>query len=124
MDLITDILNKAFINIDMYLLIFCRFQFIIMSILTNPMVLLASAFVAFVTKLLLNMVIISTNVPLLEDQSLNVLQSHPRCGITSGGREECWWKCERKIGNDNFGYFKVIFIIENDKYYKTVYMLF
>ena len=46
----------------------------------------------------------------------NVLESHPRCGITSGGREECWWGCDRKpVGPGYFGssYFTVILRIEN-----------
>ena len=41
----------------------------------------------------------------------NVLQSHPRCGLTSGGREECWWGCDRKTGIGGL-YFTVIFVIE------------
>ena len=39
----------------------------------------------------------------------NVLQSHPRCGLTSGGREGRWWGGDRQ---SNGFYFTVIFVIE------------
>ena len=57
-------------------------------------------------------------VPLLEGNSdnadsaitrnLNVLQSHPQCGITSGGREECWWGCTTQNGYFTVIHFKSI----------------
>ena len=81
-----------------------------MSIFTNPTVIFASAFVAFVTQMFFEIIIIS-NVPKLEEdktqtesaitRNINILQSHPRCGLTSGGREECWWNCSGKT--DLFG---------------------
>ena len=97
-----------------------------MSIFTNLTVILASAFVAFVTQMFFEMIIIS-NVPKLEDdntqtetavtRNLNILQSHPRCGITSGGREECWWNCSQLniVGGNNV--YVVIFVIS--KFYLT-----
>ena len=78
-----------------------------MTILLNPTFILASAFMAFVMQSIWNFWF---DVPLLTDRTsietetetaiarnLNLLQSHPRCGLTSGGREECWWGCDRKI---------------------------
>ena len=77
---------------------------ITMSIFTTPTFILTSAFVAFLVQVIFNMVNIWSDVPLLADgtseaaitRNLNILQSHPRCGLTSGGREECWWNCSRK----------------------------
>ena len=83
-----------------------------MAVLANTTFILTSTFFAFVVQVLLNVVNIWTSVPLLEtnqttDNSLDILQSHPRCGITSGGREECWWKCEKELKNEDFTYFLV-----------------
>ena len=78
-----------------------------MTNLLNPAFLLTSAFMAFVMQVMKN---IWSDVPLLTDiassktetkaaitRSLNILQSHPRCGLTfDKGREECWWGCDRK----------------------------
>ena len=87
-----------------------------MSILLNPVFILTTALMTFVVQVMRNYWF---DVPLLTDgtsteiemdtiisRNLNILQSHPRCGLTSGGREECWWGCERHPVN---GY-KVIFI--------------
>ena len=91
-----------------------------MTLLINPAFILASAFMAFVLQVMRNFWF---DVPLLMDRSstetevaitrnLNILQSHPRCGLTfDKGREECWWGCDRKqVGF--YGYFTVIFIFE------------
>ena len=74
-----------------------------MSIFLNPIFILTTAFMAFVAQVIWNNWFV---VPLLTDgtttetetetENLNLLQSHPRCGLTSGGREECWWGCDRK----------------------------
>ena len=90
-----------------------------MSIFLNPIFILTTAFMAFVTQVIWNNWF---DVPLLTDgtstetetetaitRNLNLLQSHPRCGLTSGGREECWWGCDRQ---SNGFYFTVIFVIE------------
>ena len=87
-----------------------------MSIFLNPIFILTTAFMAFVAQVMWNNWF---DVPLLTDgtstetetavtRNLNLLQSHPRCGLTSGGREECWWGCDRK--SDGYGsyYFRVI----------------
>ena len=91
--------------------------FIKMTLLLNPTLILTTALVTFVMQALWNFWF---DVPLLTDgtstetetaiaRNLNILQSHPRCGLTSGGREECWWGCDRQYRG---GYFTVIFIIE------------
>ena len=88
-----------------------------MSIFLNPAFILTTAFMAFVMQEIINYWF---DVPLLTDgtatetetavtRNLNLLQSHPRCGLTSGGREECWWGCDRQSAG---GYITVIFIIE------------
>ena len=86
-----------------------------MTIWLNPVFILTTAFMAFVTQVLRNYWF---DVPLLTDgtstetETVNMLQSHPRCGITSGGREECWWACQRRPGDTTVSdYFTVIFII-------------
>ena len=88
-----------------------------MSIFTNPTVIIVSALLAFVAQMVLDLVS-NPNVPMLEaDQSetifnSNVLQNHPRCGIISGGREECWWNCTRTTTAREtlrFNYFMVNF---------------
>ena len=85
-----------------------------MAIWLNPVFIMTAAFMAFVTQVLRNNWF---DVPLLTDgtstetetENLNLLQSHPRCGLTSGGREECWWGCDRQSAGE---YFTVIFMIE------------
>ena len=87
-----------------------------MSIFTNPTVIIVSALLAFVAQMVLDLVS-NLNVPMLEAEQSetisNVLQNHPRCGITSGGREECWWNCTRTttsdIYNNRYNYFTVNF---------------
>ena len=86
-----------------------------MNIFLNP------AFVMITAAILMQVLQVMRNlwfdVPLLTDgtstetetENLNLLQSHPRCGLTSGGREECWWGCDRQ---SNGFYFTVIFVIE------------
>ena len=79
-----------------------------MTIFLNPTFILLTAFMTFVMQVIMNF---RFDVPLLTDgnstetetetgtainRNLNWLQSHPRCGLTSGGREECWWGCDRK----------------------------
>ena len=91
-----------------------------MSIFLNPTFILMTAFMAFVMQVVRNFLF---DVPLLTDgtstetetetaitRNLNILESHPRCGLTSGGREECWWGCDRKYVSGF--YITVIFIIE------------
>ena len=82
-----------------------------MAVLPNTTLILASAFIAFVVQVLFSVLNIWSNVPLLEanqtNTNLNILQSHPMCGITSGGREECWWTCEKELDNEDFTYFLV-----------------
>ena len=73
-----------------------------MAIWLNPVFIITTAFMAFVTQVMWNNWF---DVPLLTDgtstetetENLNLLQSHPRCGLTSGGREECWWGCDRSF---------------------------
>ena len=93
-----------------------------MAIWLNPAFILTTGLIAFVTQVLRNYWF---DVPLLTDgtstetetavaRNLNLLQSHPRCGLTSGGREECWWGCDRK--NTLYGFmFKVKFMIDYKK---------
>ena len=85
-----------------------------MSIFLNPAFIL-TAFMAFVMQMIWNY---WSDVPLLTGETstetavtrnINMLQSHPRCGLTSGGREECWWGCDRPFAG---GLFTVIFMIE------------
>ena len=90
---------------------------IIMTILLHP------TFIMITAVILMQVLQVMRNlwfdVPLLTDgtstetetENLNLLQSHPRCGLTSGGREECWWGCDRKTVGGLL-YFTVIFIIE------------
>ena len=96
-----------------------------MTILLTPTFILASAFMAFVLQVMRNLwfdVPLLTNVTSTETEAaitrnLNILQSHPRCGLTfDKGREECWWGCDRKwISVFPSGYyFTVIFIFEQD----------
>ena len=67
-----------------------------MAIWLNPAFILITAFMAFVSQVMRNYWF---DVPLLTDgtstetetaitRNLDMLQSHPRCGLTSGGREE------------------------------------
>ena len=94
-----------------------------MTIFLNPTFILLTAFMTFVMQVIMNF---RFDVPLLTDgtstetgietgavinRNLNWLQSHPRCGLTSGGREECWWGCDRKYLGGRI-IFMVIFIIE------------
>ena len=96
-----------------------------MSIWTNPYLLITSGFIAFLMQFLFELTNITNNVSLLMDRNtenkkvtknLNILQSHPKCGVASGGREECWWNCSRNsfgIGQGSF--FTVKFLsIEED----------
>ena len=85
-----------------------------MAIWLNPAFILITAFMAFVSQVMRNYwfdVPLVTDGTSTETENLNLLQSHPRCGLTSGGREECWWGCDRKTVAGGF-YFMVIFIIE------------
>ena len=115
--------ERSFESLQHFLLLVSKILFsfqnhfiIKMSILLNPVFILTTALMTFVVQVMRNYWF---DVPLLTDgtstkiemdtiisRNLNILQSHPRCGLTSGGREECWWGCERHPVN---GY-KVIFI--------------
>ena len=78
-----------------------------MAILVTPTVIFTSAFTAFVLQVIISMMNLWSDVPLLTNvtsteteteaaitRNLNILQSHPRCGLTfDKGREECWWGC-------------------------------
>ena len=88
------------------------FEVVIMSILTSPYLLVTSGLIAFLMQFFFELTYISTNTPPgLEDdntaitRNLNILQSHPSCGIPSGGREECWWNCTRCFN----AFFQVIY---------------
>ena len=97
-----------------------------MAILVTPTVIFTSAFTAFVIQVIISMMNIWSDVPLLTNvtstdteteaaitRNLNILQSHPRCGLTfDKGREECWWGCDRKTDIDGYVYLTVIFIFE------------
>ena len=93
-----------------------------MTILLTPTFILASAFMAFVLQVMRNLwfdVPLLTNVSSTETEAaitrrnLNILQSHPRCGLTfDKGREECWWGCDRKTNSFGTYYLTVIFIFE------------
>ena len=98
-----------------------------MTLLLNPTFLLGSAFMAFVLQVMMNFwfdVPLLTNVTSTETETeaaitrnLNILQSHPRCGLTfDKGREECWWGCDRKQGTEGFGqlYLTVRYLTELD----------
>ena len=94
-----------------------------MSIFINPTFLMGSGaglLLAFLIQGLFDLVNISSNVPLLlKEQSsriattrnLKILQSHPKCGVTSGGREECWWNCSKEITDGNSIFFEVVLMI-------------
>ena len=96
-----------------------------MAILVTPTVIFTSAFTAFVMQVIFSMMNLWSDVPLLTNvtstdteteaaitRNLNILQSHPRCGLTfDKGREECWWGCDRKYAGREI-YFTVIFIFE------------
>ena len=95
-----------------------------MAILVTPTVIFTSAFTAFVMQVIISMMNLWSDVPLLTNvtstdteteaaitRNLNILQSHPRCGLTfDKGREECWWGCDRKLASD-FGYYIFTVII-------------
>ena len=89
--------------------------------MVTPTVIFTSAFTAFVMQVIISMMNLWSDVPLLtnvtstETENLNILQSHPRCGLTfDKGREECWWGCDRKITQFGRGGYMltVIFIFE------------
>ena len=90
---------------------------LIMSLITNPYFIIASGVLALITQFLFDLVNISSNVPMLEtddsdmamSRNLNILQSHPECGMTfDRGREECWWNCaSRKSDGTYASYFSV-----------------
>ena len=96
--------------------------------MVTPTVIFTSAFTAFVIQVIISMMNLWSDVPLLTNvtstdteteaaitRNLNILQSHPRCGLTfDKGREECWWGCDRKWVDGIFPgyYFMVIFIFE------------
>ena len=97
-----------------------------MAILVTPTVIFTSAFTAFVMQVIISMMNLWSDVPLLTNvtstdteteaaitRNLNILQSHPRCGLTfDKGREECWWGCDTKwVGGSRY-YLTVIFIFE------------
>ena len=101
-----------------------------MAVWLNPAFILITAFMAFVSQVMRNYWF---DVPLVTDRTstetetetavtrnLNLLQSHPRCGLTSGGREECGWGCDRKT--NKLGYLTVIFIL-NYNYHSDILIL-
>ena len=95
-----------------------------MAILVTPTVIFTSAFTAFVMQVIISMMNLWSDVPLLTNvtsteteteaaitRNLNILQSHPRCGLTfDKGREECWWGCDRKTNIYYELYLTVIYI--------------
>ena len=85
-----------FISDVLFLSFFLRIS---MSLLITSVILSGSLILQFVFQLLMNL-----QQPLLLKQendqrqkllgrSKTVLEDHPKCGITTGGREECWWSC-------------------------------
>ena len=48
----------------------------------------------FLSLLGLNTYRLLTNT---KDESPDILKSDPLCGVTGGGREECYWDCELGI---------------------------
>ena len=97
-----------------------------MAIWLNPAFILTTAFMAFVLQVMRNFwfdVPLLTNVTSSENETeteaaitrnLNILQSHPRCGLKfDKGREECWWGCDKKLNNyGELSFLMVIFIFE------------
>ena len=97
-----------------------------MVVVANTTLILTTAFFAFVVQVIFNVLNIWGSVPLLEanqtkqtTKNTNTLKSHPMCGITSGGREECWWRCEKKLQNQDFTFFLV-----NKKIFRKLIKLF
>ena len=87
------------------------------TIFMNPIFILTTAFIAFVMQMIFN-ISSWTNVQILEYRTdsekpvitnPNILQSHPSCGVTSGGREECWWGCDKKTV-DNFRFYLLVIL--------------
>ena len=90
-----------------------------MSIFINPTFLMGSAFLAFVMQVFFDLAVNISSVPMLEEdntktvittRNLNILQSHPMCGVTfDKGREECWWNCSKETSVSwHWGFFEVI----------------
>ena len=61
-----------------------------------------TGFLVFVIHLFVTLMIQDGQQTLIDDSSsqlsssarnVPILQDHPNCGTTTGGREECWWNC-------------------------------
>ena len=72
-----------------------------MSLLVTSVILSGSFLLTIILQLLMNLqhpILLEKNdknhheYKKLERRS-NLLEDHPKCGITTGGKEECWWSC-------------------------------
>ena len=59
---------------------------------------IVTGFLVFVIHLFVTLMIQDGQQTLIDDSSSSarnvpILQDHPNCGTTTGGREECWWNC-------------------------------
>ena len=77
----------------------------------DPNVILGGLFV-FVIHLFVTLMIQVGLQTLIDDSSsarnVPILQDHPNCGTTTGGREECWWNCSIISLGFGVNLFKVI----------------
>ena len=82
-----------------------------MSILTTPTFLVGGFLAAFAFQMFLELTSMMANMPMVDNSTLSGsylrLQSHSDCGMTSKGREECWWKCMTGVTSDGMYYFQV-----------------
>ena len=82
-----------------------------MSILTTPTFLVGGFLAAFAFQMFLELTSMMANMPMVDNSTLSGsylrLQSHSDCGMTSKGREECWWKCMTGVTSDGLYYFQV-----------------
>ena len=87
-----------------------------MSIFTSPAFLTGGFLAAFALQMLFEITAMMTSsMSMLESESSGIpanysramLQSHPECGMTTKGREECWWKCMTGMTSDGQYFFKV-----------------
>ena len=87
-----------------------------MSIFTSPAFLTGGFLAAFALQMLFEITVMMTssmsmlesgNSRMSKNYSSSMLQSHPECGMTTKGREECWWKCMTGMTSDGQYFFKV-----------------
>ena len=84
-----------------YLINFRCFISTKMSLLITSVILSGSFLLTIILQLLMNLqhpILLGKNnnnhheYKKLERRSY-LLEDHPKCGITTGGKEECWWSC-------------------------------